>query len=220
MEDAQLVYDITVRQNGRERDLTIATSGTLLSKQLFPNEVSAAIQNTIQAHLGDGKLQRIDRTLEEGETFFEVEFRKNGRDRSISISPEGKLVGAQVFLDELPPPAQKSIQSQTATGKLDRIDRTVEDGEVFYEIEWTQAGRDREFSVDGTGKIRSVRVAPAETPEPVRKAINGVLSKAALVRIDKIFDSDGTSYEVALLRQGKKVVLSIDEDGTVDEADK
>src|ERR1041384_1513813 len=95
VEDSQLVYEITIRQMGRERDLTIAPSGSLLSKQVFLNEVSAQIQNTIQAHVGDGKLQRIDRTLEEGETFFEVEFLKSGRERSISISPDGKLADAQ-----------------------------------------------------------------------------------------------------------------------------
>src|SRR6185312_6469761 len=69
----------------------------------------AAVQKTIRAQVGDGKLSAIDRDNEDGRMSYDVEMVREGKTRSFTVSEEGDLIDTEVFLDELPPAAQQVI---------------------------------------------------------------------------------------------------------------
>jgi len=119
-----------------------------------------------------------------------------------------------VALSELPSTVQKTIQAQVGDGKLGKIERVEEDGEVTYEAEMTKGGTDRGFCVAEGGTLLSVEVMLEETPVAVRKTIEKQVGQSTLDRIDKTFDNGQASYDVEMTtKHGADRSFSVAADG-------
>ena len=85
-----------------------------LSKPVKFKELPAAVQKTILAQVGDGKLGDIDKVIEDGETRYDVELTKAGVERSFSIATDGRLISWQMFMRELPEAVRKTFERKWA----------------------------------------------------------------------------------------------------------
>ena len=79
---------------------------------------------------------------------------------------EGELIDeVGNFFNELPKAVQQTIQKQTGTATLGEIDKSNEDGEVFYDVELTGDGKTRGFTVGAKGELREIEVFMTELPD-------------------------------------------------------
>jgi len=111
-DDGETSYDAELTSNGRTRDVTVADDGRLMSVEMFPDELPAAVRQAIQKQAADAAPDEIDKTFDDG-TNFEVDLTQAGRDRDFTVRPDGTLLDAQVFLNELPAALQAAIQRES-----------------------------------------------------------------------------------------------------------
>jgi uncharacterized membrane protein YkoI len=183
-------------------------------------EAPAAVQKTIHEQSeGKGRIGDIERTTEDGETNYDVELIKNRSKRNFRVAPDGKLASWQVFMRELPEPARKTIREQSAKGELMQVDRVLEDGKVNFEATMKLNGRESTFTVSQDGKLIAVELQWAETPAKVQAGIQKQAAGAVIKSIEKnTEDEDGDiSYDVEVLKDGKKISFSMDAEGNLEE---
>jgi len=120
---------------------------------------------------------------------------------------------AVVRLSELPPGAQRAIQQQLATAKLGEITKSIEKGEVIYEVEMIKQRKTRSFTISEEGELLAEEVFLGELSRPVQKAIRGHVGKGVLGDISKITEDGAVSYEVEMTKQGKTRSFTLAEDG-------
>jgi uncharacterized membrane protein YkoI len=155
-EDDAINYEVDMTTtNDAERSFTVALDGRLTSAQLSLEETPPAVQRTIKAHLGNGKLGDIYRLLEDGEISYSVELTRDGKSADLSVAPDGKLQSEQVALEDTPEAVQKTIQEKLGDGKVVRIDKSFElkHGVFPYEIEARKDGKPFKFSVGPKGRF-------------------------------------------------------------------
>jgi uncharacterized membrane protein YkoI len=178
-------------------------------------ETPAAVQKTIAAQVGDGKVEEIDRSSESGETVYEVDFiAKGGDDRDFTVADDGTLLSIGVALADTPAAVQKTIQGQLPGWEITGINKNVADTEISYDVEVSKNGRERSFNVDNNGVLSSVEVKLDETPASVQAAIKARLGDGTLQSIDEDIDPDGNSFDVeAIAKDGSRKTFSVAPDG-------
>ncbi len=155
--DSDVTYDIELTtKDGWEKDFTLADDGTLLSAEVTLDETPEAVQKVIQARVGDGKLESIDKNFDEDGISYDVEMTtKDGRQKGFTLAADGSLSSVQVTLEETPRPVQRTIKNQVGDGKILRIDKSLvkEKGVFPYEIEARKDGKPFDFSVGPRGRF-------------------------------------------------------------------
>jgi hypothetical protein len=126
-----------------------------------------------------------------------------------------------MFLSELPAVLQTAIHAQLGSGKLGDITKSMEDGEVDYDVEITQAGKTRTltFAPDGTLSSEEEDITLAQTPEAVRKEIQSLLGKGRLRSLSKVTEDKKISYDAEVKQDGKTKSFSVDAEGKLLSAD-
>jgi len=125
--------------------------------------------------------------------------------------------GIVTKLAELPTVAQSAIQRQVGTAKLGDITKSVEKGEVVYEVEMTTQRRARSFTINEEGELLSVEVFLAELSHSVQQAIRAHVGKGVLNDISKITENGVVTYEVEMTKQGKTRSFTLAADGKLQE---
>ena len=190
----------------------IATAGEIPFAQVPP-----AVQNGIQAQLGNGTLGAIERDESEGEVTYTVGITKSGRSRDYTLSEAGVLASMEVFLQETPPPVQKAIQTLVGQGTVESIDKALDGSEVLYDVDWKdKAGATRSFTVSESGQLTSVQVDLKETPPAVQTAIVTEVGKDQLKEIFKSTDDNEVYYDVTINRGGKDRDFTVTVSGKLD----
>jgi uncharacterized membrane protein YkoI len=174
-----------------------------------------AVQKTIRAQIGDGKLDSIDKDPEDGEMIYDVEMVRDGTERGFTVDAKGKLIDEEVFLSELPAVVQQTIKKQVGNGTLSEIDKSVEDGETSYDVEMTSGGITRSFTSGTQGELFDVEMFLSELPAALQTAIRKQAGTDKLGEIDKCFDEDGVSYDVEVIGDTGSRTLSFEPDGEI-----
>ena len=150
--DGEVIYAVEITKDGRSRDYNLDEKGTLVSVEVTLLETPLAVQKTIQIQVGQGTLGSIDKSFDEDGVFYDFSVTHDGKDREFSVAENGKLESRQVFLSELSPAVQKTIQQHIGDGKLLRIDQVFEKKGAFsFEIEGVKDGKPFDFSVGPKG---------------------------------------------------------------------
>lgn len=189
-----------------------------ISQTVALSETPAAVQKTIQAHSGDGTLGEIDKIQEDGLVTYDVELTaKDGSGRDFTVDENGTLLSVEVALADTPVAVQKSIQNLMSQGKLESIDKNLDDSEVTYDVELTTKDNlGKGVTIADDGSLLSAEVSLSETPEPVRKAIVARLGDSKLETIAKNSDDDGTSYDVEVTtKDGRKKGFTLAASGSL-----
>jgi len=141
--------------------------------------------------------------------------RKGGRLRSFTVDENGALLEKEVFLNETPEAVRTAIKARVGTGEIEEIDKQFEDGQISYEIDFTNASHERIFKVDEAGKLQDLQVFLAETPSPVQVAIAKALQGGVLGDITQVFEDGDVSYEVDINPDAQSRTVTIDPQGAV-----
>jgi hypothetical protein len=172
-------------------------------------------RRTVYDEVGSEKLTAVVRTNSpEEEVIYEVQSSKDGKTRDLTVAGDGKLLDKQVFLDEIPVAVRKAIQTITAGGQLGDI--TEDFDSIYsetYEVDMTRDTTNREFTVDGDGKLLTMEVFLPETPPAVRETIQSNTAGATIEDITTSFESEDVTYDVEITRAGKTRGFSVSTNG-------
>ena len=175
--------------------------------------VPPAVRQAVQARLGDAKLQSIDKETRDGETTYDVEIVRNGKERGFTLDASGALLDEEVFLPELPPAVQRTIQAHLVGATLNEIDRSVNDAEISYDVEIERNGVSRDFTVDGNGVLLREQVFIGELPRAVRQTIQKEAGSATVGDIDRATVDGEVRFDVELTQANRTRSLSVGADG-------
>jgi len=187
------------------------------SQTVALSETPASVQKTIQAQIGGGKMGEIDKTLDAGETVFDVELTaSNDVERDFSVAEDGTLLSVEVPLAEMPAPAQGAIKTLVGDGTLESIDQNLDDLETNYDVEFTnKTGLEKSFTIADDGTILSAEVDLSETPDAVQKEIAAQLNGGKVESIDECFD-DETNFDVGMTaKDGREKGFTVEMDGSL-----
>lgn len=179
------------------------------------SDVPPAVQKTINVQIGDGKLGEIDRTNEDDDTVFDIDFTsKAGDERDFTVADDGTLLSVEVELAETPAAVRETIHSQASGWELEGIDKNLDDTEISFDVEVSKDGREKYFTVADDGELLSVEVALAETPAAAQATIKAQTTNGNLESIDENFDPDGNSFDVeAVMKGGGRKSFCVAADG-------
>ena len=177
------------------------------------SQVPPRARETILARTANGTIERLERVVENGENVYEVDWKKDQVQRSLTVAEDGTLLSSQVLLSEVPSAAQTAIRTQLGDATLRNIFWTDDLGEISFEVEVTRNGKAHSFSVTPEGKLLSVQVSLAETPAPVRKTVQAHLGKARLGEVHRVVEDDETTYAIETHHDGKKQSFNVAADG-------
>lgn len=159
------------------------------------SDLPPAVQKGIQAHLAGLTLVKIDRIPENASVIYDINVTKDGLPRTFTVGSTGELVSAQVLMAETPASVQKTIQAQLATNTINRIEKTIEEDDVTYDVLMnTPDGTTLHFSVDPNGKLLQQQVLAAQVPAAVLKTMKAQAATGKLGDINKIIGEDGVTY--------------------------
>lgn len=133
-----------------------------------------------------------------------------------SGSGEGSSVS--VSLEDLPDAARRTVQRLTAGGRIERIDKEVEDGRIVYDVEATIGGKHTEFLVadsDGSVLETETSVDFNQLPAPVRAAAAQFFDTTVGLTVLKKDAFGQVSYEITGTRNGKAAEATFDPTGTL-----
>lgn len=63
------------------------------------------------------------------------------------------FAGKDVTMKDLPAEVRQTVERETQGGKIEKIERETEKGQVVYEVEFTQGGKEWEIVVANDGKL-------------------------------------------------------------------
>ena len=203
-------------KEGKSRDLAVAGDGKLLDKQVFLDELPVAVRKTIQSITAGSQLGDITQEFDSiySET-YQVDMTRDTTNRQFTVDGDGKLLEMEVFFPETPPSVQLTIQSNTAGAKIEDITKSFEEEDVTYDVEMTQAGRTRVFSVSTNGELLLRQVFLDEAPAAVQKAIQAQSARGHLGDINLSTQSGKTNYEVDVVSGRKTVTVTFDAAGAL-----
>ena len=130
-------------------------SGTTKEQDVLLGQVSAPARATITQQTTDGRVDRITKEVERGQTVYDVEATVGGKHMEYLIADtDGKLLGTEVPIEfkDLPAPVCAAAEKYFGTTAGLTAMKGVEYGETQYEIEGQKNGRKTEVTFDPTGK--------------------------------------------------------------------
>ena len=135
MDDDQTVFEVTITKEGKHRDFTIASDGSILEKEVFLDEVPQKVKNTILQTAAGATVDDITQTTDDGQTNYDVEIIKGENTRDFTLGADGQLLSQEMLLAETPVAAQKTIREKTQGASKVEIYRT---DRIYYgsRIDW------------------------------------------------------------------------------------
>ena len=158
-------------------------AGNADEQEVTLDQVPPAVKATILKEAAGAKITEIERETEHGETVYEAEFSRNGREIEIKVAPDGTLLGREVehegddeddiTVDQIPAPARKALQQLAGGAEIVKAEREKEHGVLVYEAEWVANGTKHEAAVTADGAVIEIEeIVPVEkAPAAVRAAI-------------------------------------------------
>jgi uncharacterized membrane protein YkoI len=127
------------------------------------------------------------------------------------------MFSKEVKLEDVPPAAQATIQSQTSGGTIEEITCEKKDGKHFYKVEYKKDGREFELQVDDDGMVLEAEeiLAMESLPSAVLETVKAESAGGKIKELALETEDDKTFYEVEFEKDGKEHEVKIAEDGTV-----
>jgi uncharacterized membrane protein YkoI len=127
-----------------------------------------------------------------------------------------------VTLADLPAPARATVEKLMGEGKIKKIEKTVEDGTIVYEVEGTAGGKNVEYDIGTDGKVlTSEQSIPYETlPAAPRMTAVLYFGSAEELAASKEVEGDKTFYEVQGKKDGATVTVKMTDLGKIVEEEK
>jgi len=195
-ENGEVTFEVSINRNGVEREFVVSSDGDLLSVEVGLEEVPTLARASIQRVVGTNEIERIDKSTDHDGIEFQVSFDKAGQSREFTVSADGVMTHFEITYNELPRAIRANVEKNIATNQIERVDRTFEDGELNYDVQFKTNGETRVLTVGTNGELSRIEVGLNQTPDPVWKTIHAQLRDWNLGDIDKVLDGDEVTYEV------------------------
>lgn len=155
VEDGETSFEVEIFHDGKTSELSIAPDGELLWKEISLAESPIAVQKTIRERVGGGKLGDISKTTDKGDVFYDVNFSRDGKSRSLTIDEKGvsESEEEEVSLAQTPAAVQKTIRGKLGEGKVESISKGSDEGEIYYDVAISEKEKREEFSVGKNGEL-------------------------------------------------------------------
>lgn len=202
VEDGRVIYEVNITRDGTERYFSVSEEGKLLTLQVRLDETPAAVQKTIQGHLGTDQLGLVNRTEEHGKFSYEVEFKRGSGTRTLTVSSAGKLLTLEVELSETPAIVQRAITAHAGEHKLGKITRNEAEAEVVYEAVLVKGGRELTFTVATGGRLVSEQIELADAPAGVQVAVKARLAGATLLWLERADEEGEVTFSLGTRKGG------------------
>jgi len=141
----------------------------------------------------------------------------------------------KVNYNDLPEPVKQTIKAQRTDATPKDIERVIKDGQVLYEVDFRQPGKDQKLCIAPDGTIvpdtkptlkeradrvidrmkRSASLKINDVPEPARKTIEMQAKGREIADIDRETWDGKTVYEVEFAQTGRNAQIHVAEDGTM-----
>ena len=168
------------------RSFTVADDGTILSLEMPPAEMSEAARKTIRAEVPGGTVEEVDKNLTGSRITYDVEVTQNGRERSLSLDADGKLISREVTLAEVAAVVQSAITNEAAGGQVENIDENVDPEGNNYDVTVVKTtGLKKGFTVASDGSLLSRDVRWDGLLPAVRRTIQLQLAGGKVIRVDR-----------------------------------
>jgi uncharacterized membrane protein YkoI len=132
----------------------LASLATAAEKKLRVEDLSPAVQKTVQEQAKGAEITSIAKESEKGVTQYEVETLVKGKHRDFNVDDKGKLlvVEEEVSLDSIPAPAKAAIEKKAAGAKLGMVEAVKQGNTTTYEAAYTtKGGKKHEVMVNADG---------------------------------------------------------------------
>lgn len=212
-ENGDTTFEVSVNRNGVEREFVVANDGDLLSLEIGIEEVPLLARAAIRRVLGTNQIEHIDKITENEATLFQVSFERARQSREFTVGADGVMTRYEIDFAELPRAIRTTVQGQIATNQIERVDRTFEDGELNYDVQFTSNGSPRVLTVGTNAVLARIEVGLNETPAAVRQTVQAQLRGWKLGDIDKVFDEGEVTYEVDAKKGRAKREFTVDAGG-------
>ena len=133
----------------------IAQAKQETERRVTMKDLPAPVQATVKKESKGAVIRGLSKEVKNGQTFYEVELKVNGRTRDALIDPAGKVIEIeeQVPLSSLPPAVKSAIVKQAGKGRIMLVESvSKENSVVAYEAHVKTAGKMSEIKVNTDGK--------------------------------------------------------------------
>ena len=216
-DDDEFTFVAEFVKNAKSRSLTVGPDGKLQNLQIDLTEAPEAIQKVVREQLGAGAVDEVYKIFSGSETAYEVESTKDERKQSLSIKPDGTLTAyeIEVVLESVSPAVQKIIKERVEGNEIETFKKNLEDGDVFFEAVSTKGGKRYAVSVGEDGEFISeeIDVALKELPAEAQQAVKQRLGKGKIASLRKVTEDGPPTYDVEMIKDGKRQIFTIGTDG-------
>jgi hypothetical protein len=213
--DLSFVADVSVGE--KNLSLEFGDDGVLQSttEDLTWSQIPLAAQKMAKAQIGTNEIVSLSKVTEDKEVRFVVDYAKNGVEQELSVSPQGDLLEMEIALEETPAATQKTIKENLGGGKITEINRTSEEGEIFYDVDFETGSTTKFMSVAATGELVSVEeeISFTSVPAVAQKAIQSNLNGRSLASVTRRVEDGETFYDISASKEGRDEEFTISESG-------
>lgn len=211
--------------------VVIGSGGKTLSLTDLPEKVQA----TIKEHAQNGTIEEIELETENGKSIYEIEVLKDSKEFEFKVAEDGVFLGMEdedeeeddddsenesrkISLQDAPEAVKAAILKIAGSNPVKEIEVEYEDGFAEYEAEYLVDNVEHSVVCSETGDIMELE----------RKVDPNTMPKAALATISKKFPGaeikeaeavQSFYFEVELVKNGKKMELTVSANGCIDEDD-
>ncbi len=145
----EISFDITLPGPGGERTVSFDPAGNLVAEEISASELPPAARKRIDEHRAGARAAGLFKWQDDGETFFEAVFVRNGTRHGCTVLGDGSLASTLLPLSQAPAPVRKAVEERR--GFVVRIEHHRGEGENYFEVRLRAEGKTRrlEFHPDG-----------------------------------------------------------------------
>jgi uncharacterized membrane protein YkoI len=127
------------------------------SREVTLNDTPTSVREAIQRIVGTGTIDEIEREIEDGQLSYEVDFKKDAVEYSVTLSEDGRVLEEERSLSELPIVLTASIASRYPDVLVESVTVVrvpgVESASQTYEVTVANARIRRELTMNADGEI-------------------------------------------------------------------
>ena len=92
-EDGAVLYKVKYKKKPGCGKLEVNADGRLVEMEepVTLDQLPAPVRATVERETAGGSIKELELEIEEDETFYEVEFYKDGREQELSVRPDGSV---------------------------------------------------------------------------------------------------------------------------------
>jgi uncharacterized membrane protein YkoI len=193
--------------------LQMACTSQAETKVVPLSSLTEKLQEAVKRQVGSSSLTRVEIATEEDEKTFEVVFQRDGKERTATLSDDGKVISTRVFETELPPTVRQILDAEFKDLKPAEIYHVTEDEDPYFEFN-PGGNATNSLYIAEAGAWWSLEISPGEAPAPVRATMQKELGPGNHGSLSKTKEGGKIYYEVeTTTKDDHDLTLNIAPDG-------